>query len=68
MIPIRARPQTRRSVFCPQVPAPAGDAVDGKRLFVKDGCYECRSYVGQRTKNGARPKTVKDVTLLDQLK
>jgi mono/diheme cytochrome c family protein len=34
--------------------APAGNADNGKKLFVKDGCYECHGYVGQGTKDGAR--------------
>src|SRR5580658_4384424 len=43
------------SIALPQAPAPAaGDAINGKRLFVKDGCYECHGYVGQGTKDGAR--------------
>ena len=44
------------SVALPQTPAPAagGDAANGKRLFLKDGCYECHGYVGQGTKDGAR--------------
>src|SRR5580704_69957 len=43
------------SVALPQAPAPvAGDAANGKRLFLKDGCYECHGYVGQGSKDGAR--------------
>lgn len=34
--------------------APAGNAENGKRLFTKDGCFECHGYVGQGTKDGAR--------------
>jgi mono/diheme cytochrome c family protein len=41
------------SVAVPQTPA-TGDAVKGKALFLKDGCYECHGYVGQGTKDGAR--------------
>jgi mono/diheme cytochrome c family protein len=26
---------------------PAGNAENGKRLFVRDGCYECHGYAGQ---------------------
>lgn len=33
---------------------PAGDAANGKRLFVKDGCYECHGYAGQGGFAGAR--------------
>ena len=28
-------------------PAPSGNAESGKRLFLKDGCYECHGTVGQ---------------------
>jgi cytochrome c553 len=31
--------------------APAGDAVNGKRLYMADGCYQCHGTVGQ----GSRP-------------
>lgn len=27
--------------------AQEGNATNGKRLFVKDGCYECHGYAGQ---------------------
>jgi mono/diheme cytochrome c family protein len=30
-----------------QAPAAGGDVQNGKRLFVKDGCYECHGYAGQ---------------------
>ena len=30
-----------------QNPAPAGSAENGKRLFLKNGCYECHGTVGQ---------------------
>jgi len=33
---------------------PAGDAASGKRLFLKDGCYECHGYGGQGGAAGAR--------------
>ena len=33
---------------------PAGNAENGKRLFERDGCYECHGHVGQGTKDGAR--------------
>jgi len=38
----------------PQAQAPAGNADNGKKLFLKDGCFECHGYVGQGTKDGAR--------------
>ena len=33
---------------------PAGNAENGKHLFVKDGCYECHGYAGQGGAAGAR--------------
>jgi|SRR5580704_18570518 mono/diheme cytochrome c family protein len=33
---------------------PAGDAVNGKKLFLRDGCYECHGYAGQGGRDGAR--------------
>lgn len=30
-----------------QEAAPAGDAVDGKRVYLADGCFECHGRVGQ---------------------
>lgn len=36
-----------------QTPA-AGNAENGKRLFVRDGCYECHGYAGQGSRDGAR--------------
>lgn len=41
------------TIALPQT-APAGNAENGKRLFDKDGCYECHGFVGQGTKDGAR--------------
>jgi mono/diheme cytochrome c family protein len=32
----------------------AGDAANGKRLFLRDGCYECHGYAGQGGVAGAR--------------
>ncbi len=32
----------------------AGDAANGKRLFLRDGCYECHGYAGQGGAAGAR--------------
>jgi mono/diheme cytochrome c family protein len=36
-----------------QTPA-AGNAENGKRLFEKDGCYQCHGFVGQGSRDGAR--------------
>jgi|SRR5579862_4116528 len=32
----------------------AQNAENGKRLFVRDGCYQCHGYAGQGTVAGAR--------------
>ncbi len=32
----------------------AGDATNGKKLFLRDGCYECHGYAGQGGRDGAR--------------
>ncbi len=34
--------------------SPAGDAANGKKLFLRDGCYECHGYGGQGGAAGAR--------------
>jgi ubiquinol-cytochrome c reductase cytochrome c subunit len=31
----------------PAATAPAGNAQEGKKLFVADGCYQCHGYEGQ---------------------
>jgi len=36
-----------------QSPA-AGDPVNGKRVFEKDGCYECHGYAAQGGRDGSR--------------
>ena len=30
-----------------QTPAPSGDAKNGKKVFVADGCYQCHGYEAQ---------------------
>ena len=35
-------------------PAPAANAENGKRLFNRDGCWECHGYAGQGGRDGAR--------------
>ncbi|HYM23097.1 MAG TPA: c-type cytochrome, partial [Vicinamibacterales bacterium] len=30
------------------------DAANGKRLFERDGCYECHGYAGEGGRDGAR--------------
>jgi mono/diheme cytochrome c family protein len=31
-----------------------GDVQNGKRLFERDGCYQCHGYAGQGSRDGAR--------------
>jgi mono/diheme cytochrome c family protein len=31
-----------------------GSAQNGKRLFLRDGCWECHGYAGQGSRDGAR--------------
>jgi mono/diheme cytochrome c family protein len=33
---------------------PSGDSANGKKLFLRDGCYECHGYAGQGGAAGAR--------------
>lgn len=33
---------------------PNGNVDTGKRLFLRDGCYECHGYAGQGGRDGAR--------------
>jgi mono/diheme cytochrome c family protein len=33
---------------------PTGNADNGKRLFLRDGCWECHGYAGQGGRDGAR--------------
>ena len=32
----------------------AGDAENGKKLFLRDGCWECHGYAGQGSRDGAK--------------
>ena len=34
--------------------APAGNAQNGKKLYERDGCWECHGWAGQRGRDGAR--------------
>lgn len=36
--------------------APAGNAENGKKIFTKDGCYECHGREGQGAAQGAGPR------------
>ena len=44
------------AIFTVAVPeqTKAGDAANGKRLFLRDGCYQCHGYAGQGGLAGAR--------------
>jgi len=47
--------------------APAGDAENGKRLYLRDGCFQCHGYAGQGGRAGARiaaPKFTAQVLIL----
>ena len=44
--PVRAMGQAPTQ-SSPPAAAPAGNAENGKRLFTKDGCYECHGLQGQ---------------------
>src|SRR4051812_48467007 len=41
------------AVAASQAPA-AGNAADGKRLYEKDGCYQCHGYAAQGGRDGPR--------------
>jgi mono/diheme cytochrome c family protein len=34
--------------------APSGSTENGKKLFLRDGCWECHGYAGQGGRDGAR--------------
>jgi ubiquinol-cytochrome c reductase cytochrome c subunit len=42
-----------------QSPAPVGDAANGQKLFLADGCYQCHGTVGQGSR-GTGPKLAPD--------
>jgi len=42
------------AVAIAQQAAPAGNADNGKRLFTRDGCWECHGWSGQGGRDGAR--------------
>ena len=37
-----------------QAPQSNGNAENGKKLFLRDGCWECHGYAGQGGRDGAR--------------
>ena len=41
-------------VAAAQTPAPANNVQNGKRLFERDGCWECHGWAGQGGRDGAR--------------
>jgi mono/diheme cytochrome c family protein len=41
-------------LLVPGIALAQGNAENGKRLFVRDGCYQCHGYAGQGTIAGAR--------------
>jgi mono/diheme cytochrome c family protein len=41
-------------LLLPSIALAQGNAENGKRLFVRDGCYQCHGYAGQGTIAGAR--------------
>jgi mono/diheme cytochrome c family protein len=42
------------SVARAQSSGSTGNAENGKRLFLRDGCWECHGYAGQGSRDGAR--------------
>ena len=50
LLPAAATPQSPAKATKPA----AGNAENGKRLFVKNGCYQCHGFVGQGGSAGAR--------------
>jgi mono/diheme cytochrome c family protein len=46
MIPLLAAAQSQST--------PSGDVGNGKRLFLRDGCWECHGFAGQGGRDGAR--------------
>jgi mono/diheme cytochrome c family protein len=55
-----AAPSLRAQTAAPQgeksEAAPAGNAETGKKIFTKDGCYECHGREGQGAAQGAGPR------------
>jgi mono/diheme cytochrome c family protein len=46
LIPLLASAQSQST--------PSGNVDNGKRLFLKDGCWECHGFAGQGGRDGAR--------------
>ncbi len=53
LLPAIATPQAPKAAAKSAKPA-VGNAENGKRLFVKNGCYQCHGFVGQGGSAGAR--------------
>jgi mono/diheme cytochrome c family protein len=45
---------TTGATMLAQQPASTGNAENGKKLFLRDGCWECHGTVGQGGRDGAR--------------
>jgi ubiquinol-cytochrome c reductase cytochrome c subunit len=53
LVPVAAAALTLPAFAGAQAPAP-GEAANGRRLFEKDGCYECHGYAAQGGRDGPR--------------
>lgn len=51
-----ASPQTEKNAAAPAANPNAGNADAGKKVFTKDGCYECHGREGQGAAQGAGPR------------
>jgi mono/diheme cytochrome c family protein len=51
-----ARPQNASQPVDKSETVPAGNAESGKKVFTKDGCYECHGREGQGAAQGAGPR------------
>ena len=51
-----ASPATRAQQAEKSETAPAGNSETGKKIFTKDGCYECHGREGQGAAQGAGPR------------
>lgn len=53
---ISAAPAQNSAPSEKQEPAPAGNVEAGKKVFTRDGCYECHGREGQGAAQGAGPR------------
>jgi len=42
------------ALFLTGIASAAGNADEGKKLFARNGCWECHGYAGQGSRDGAR--------------